>query len=115
DWLGELNALGRQLLDRFFDVVAHEVQLVAPGFRRVNRMHAQLRRRQRKDQPPATRVDRRKPQHISKKRAHSVRVVAENNRVSSSNQRSSSLNAKEFGHLHLSSNVFGAELREIDW
>ena len=62
--LCELDALGLQVTDRGFQVVA-EIQLV-PG-RTVGRVHGQFRRRDLEDQPPATSVDMRLPEDVCKK------------------------------------------------
>jgi hypothetical protein len=71
----ELDALGKQVSHRGFQVVAHEVQLV-PG-RSVGRVHGQFCRRDLEDQPSSTSVDMRLPENVCEEGAICFRISAE--------------------------------------
>ena len=77
--LCEFDALGLQVTDRGFQVVAHEIQLV-PG-RTVGRVHGQFRRRDLEDQPPATSVDMRLPEDVCEEGTIRFRISAEQDDV----------------------------------
>src|SRR6478736_3286744 len=60
-WARDTDALGHQVSQRFFEVVAHEVELVLGGS--FGGVHGDLGRRQFKDQPTSACVDPRECQH----------------------------------------------------
>jgi hypothetical protein len=63
------------------NVVAHQVQLMVSGSFAVCGVDAKLRGRQGKDEPPATGIDRREAEHVSKERPNSIRILSENQRM----------------------------------
>lgn len=56
-WATQLDAFGLEFLHGFLQVVAHQVELLAPGWT-LGGMGRELRTREGKDQPPVTGVDR---------------------------------------------------------
>jgi hypothetical protein len=70
---GDLDALAPQVGQRGLDVVAHQVELVTGGVP-VGRVHGQLGRGHREDEPAAARVDRGQVQDIREERAHLLRL-----------------------------------------
>jgi hypothetical protein len=71
----ELDAFACELLDGGADVVAHQIQLVAPAG--VGWMRGELGGRQREDEPAAAGVDRAKIQHVAEERAVRLGVARE--------------------------------------
>jgi hypothetical protein len=79
--LGELDALGGQFAHGPLDVVTHQVELVSA--RPVGRVDPELRRRQREDEPAASRVHRRVLQHVPEERTGRVGLPGEDQGVHS--------------------------------
>ena len=79
--MGQLDALGLELLDGRVHVVTHEIELVVTGA--LGRMGSELRGRQREDQPAVTGIDRREPEHVLEELSHRLRVLAVDDCVNS--------------------------------
>ena len=71
----ELHALGRQLLDRRGDVVAHEGELVPARVRSAGRVHAHLGGWQPEDQPTVACVDVPRSKDVAQELPGAVGVV----------------------------------------
>src|SRR6476619_335056 len=65
----ELDALGRELLDRALDVVTREEELVSAAGLRLGGVHPELGRRECEDQPAVARVDVFEAEDVAKERA----------------------------------------------
>src|SRR5437899_4603088 len=90
DRTGERHALRRKLGHGRFDVIAHQIQLMAGS---LGWMDAELRRGQREDQPTATGVDRPKPQDIAEELPDTLRIRREDQTVHTNNHRATSVAA----------------------
>lgn len=88
DLTAELRPLGSELRDGGVDVVAHERQFV---MRSIRRMHAELRGRQREDQPTSTGVDVVPAEQITERRSELVRLGRIQENVSTSDGHDASL------------------------
>src|ERR1700694_1146320 len=75
----EADALVAECRNRRVDVVAHQIELVVPGF--LSGMNAELGGWQREDQPAVTGVDGRKLEHVAKETAYGISVGREHERV----------------------------------
>src|SRR3984893_9074252 len=79
DFAVEFNALVAKRGHRRVDVVAHQIELMVPGF--LGGMNAELGGWQREDQPTVTGVDGRKLEHVAKETAYGISVAREHERV----------------------------------
>src|SRR5581483_4322864 len=78
------DTLRSQLPDRLLNIVAHEIKLLELF---LGRMDRQLRRRQCKNEPSATRIDGTKAEHIAKERPVLFGVFRINKRMDSGDHR----------------------------
>src|SRR6266545_1221988 len=78
----KLSALLRELGHGPLDVLAHKEQLVGSAWERLaGRMDADLRRRQREDEPAVVRVHVLPPEHVAEERARGLRILGVDERV----------------------------------